>query len=56
MLPARPAWCTAGGPKALHQRGLAVRRRDWPAAAEPPRESLTFAQKISSYVDLVLES
>ena len=47
VLPTRPAWSTAQGARAADQRGLAVRRRDWPAAAEPPRESLTFAQKIS---------
>eukprot|EP01046_Picozoa_sp_COSAG06_P068580 COSAG06_NODE_18304_length_894_cov_1.289308_1_plen_90_part_00 len=29
MLPAGPAWCTAWGLRALHQRGLVVRRRDW---------------------------
>ena len=49
VLPTRPAWSTAQGARAADQRGLAVRRRDWPAAAEPPRESLTFAQKISTY-------
>ena len=48
LLAARPAWCTARWLRALHQRGLAVRHRDWPAAARRPRESLTFPQKISS--------
>ena len=48
LLPAGPAWCTAWGIRALHQRGLAVRRRDWPAAGEPPTESLTFPRKIST--------
>ena len=48
LLPAGPAWCTAWGLRALHQRGLAVRRRDWPAAGEPPTESLTFPRKIST--------
>ena len=47
LLPAGPAWCTAWGIRALHQRGLAVRRRDWQAAGEPPTESLTFPRKIS---------
>ena len=47
VLPTRPAWSTAQGARAADQRGLAVRRRDWPAAAEPPRESLTLSQKIS---------
>eukprot|EP01046_Picozoa_sp_COSAG06_P002644 COSAG06_NODE_95_length_24425_cov_882.571035_21_plen_111_part_00 len=32
LLPAGPAWCTAWGIRALHQRGLAVRRRDCMAA------------------------
>ena len=53
VLPARPAWCTARGLRALHQRGLAVRRRDWQAACEAPRESLTFVRKISSTVRVV---
>jgi hypothetical protein len=48
LLPAGPAWCTAWGPRALHQRGLAVRRRDWQAAGEPPTESLTLSRKIST--------
>ena len=46
VLPAGPAWCTARSPRALHQRGLAVRRRDWQAAGEPPTESLTLSRKI----------
>ena len=50
LLPAGPAWCTAWGPRALHQRGLAVRRRDWQAAGEPPTESLTLSRKISSII------
>ena len=50
VLPTRPAWSTAQGARAADQRGLAVRRRDWPAAAEPPRESLTLSQKISTVV------
>jgi hypothetical protein len=49
LLPAGPAWCTAWGLRALHQRGLAVRRRDWQAAARPPTESLTLSRKISMY-------
>ena len=48
LLPAGPAWCTAWGLRALHQRGLAVHRRDWQAAGEPPTESLTFPRKIST--------
>ena len=55
LLPTGPAWCTAWGLRALHQRGLAVRRRDWPAAGEPPTESLTFPRKISM-LDLQLYS
>ena len=47
LLPAGPAWCTAWGLRALHQRGLAVRRRDWQAAARRPTESLTLSRKIS---------
>eukprot|EP01046_Picozoa_sp_COSAG06_P039970 COSAG06_NODE_4787_length_3954_cov_12.519585_2_plen_111_part_00 len=47
LLPTGPAWCTAWGLRALHQRGLAVHRRDWQAAARPPTESLTFPRKIS---------
>eukprot|EP01046_Picozoa_sp_COSAG06_P037190 COSAG06_NODE_4173_length_4500_cov_10.549875_1_plen_104_part_00 len=31
LLPAGPAWSTAPGARAADQRGLAVRRRDWPA-------------------------
>jgi hypothetical protein len=48
LLPAGPAWCTARGLRALHQRGLAVRQRDWQAAGEPPTESLTLSRKIST--------
>jgi hypothetical protein len=49
LLPAGPAWCTARGLRALHQRGLAVRQRDWQAAGEPPTESLTLSRKISIF-------
>ena len=45
LLAAGPAWCTAWGLRALHQRGLAVRRRDWQAAARRPTESLTLSRK-----------
>jgi hypothetical protein len=47
LLPAGPAWSAAWGLRAADQRGLAVRRRDWQAAARPPTESLTFPRKIS---------
>ena len=47
LLPAGPAWSTAPGARAADQRGLAVRRRDWPAAGEAPTESLTLSRKIS---------
>jgi hypothetical protein len=47
LLPAGPAWSTAQGARAADQRGLAVRRRDWPAAGEAPTESLTLSRKIS---------
>jgi hypothetical protein len=50
LLPAGPAWSTAPGARAADQRGLAVRRRDWPAAGEPPTESLTFPRKISKSI------
>ena len=50
LLPAGPAWSTAQGGRAADQRGLVVRRRDWPAAGEAPTESLTFPRKISSTV------
>ena len=49
LLPAGPAWSTAWGVRAADQRGLAVRRRDWQAAARPPTESLTFPRKISMH-------
>ena len=52
LLPAGPAWSTAQGARAADQRGLAVRRRDWQAAGEPPTESLTLSRKISTYVVL----
>ena len=48
LLPAGPAWCTAWGLRALHQRGLVVHRRGWQAAGEAPTESLTLSRKISS--------
>ena len=57
LLAARPAWCTARGLRALHQRGLAVRHRDCrPRLQRGARakvyvpgyySSLTFPQKIS---------
>ena len=37
------------GLTALHQRGLAVRRRGWQAAGEAPTESLTPSRKTSGY-------
>jgi hypothetical protein len=52
LLPAGPAWSTAWGVRAADQRGLAVRRRDWQAAGEAPRESLDLPRKISSLLDL----
>ena len=48
LLPAGPAWSTAQGARAADQRGLVVRRRDWPAAGEAPTESLTLSRKIST--------
>jgi hypothetical protein len=48
LLPAGPAWSTAWGVRAADQRGLAVRRRDWQAAGEAPRESLDLPRKIST--------
>ena len=56
LLPAGPAWCTAWGPRALHQRGLAVRRRDWQAAGEAPRESLDLPRKISTVICVMVFS
>jgi hypothetical protein len=53
LLPAGPAWSTAQGARAADQRGLAVRRRDWPAAGEAPTESLTLSRKISTVVPAV---
>ena len=50
LLPTGPAWSTAQGGRAADQRGLAVRRRDWQAAGEPPTESLTLSRKISTYL------
>ena len=51
LLPTGPAWCTAWGLRALHQRGLVVHRRDWQAEGEAPTESLTLSRKISSTSD-----
>eukprot|EP01046_Picozoa_sp_COSAG06_P027142 COSAG06_NODE_2377_length_6984_cov_28.325635_8_plen_94_part_00 len=48
LLPTGPAWCTAWGLRALHQRGLVVHRRGWQAAGEAPTESLTLSRKIST--------
>ena len=50
LLPAGPAWSTAWGVRAADQRGLAVRRRDWQAAGEAPRESLDLPRKISKEI------
>ena len=45
----------AGG-MAADQRGLAVRRRDWPAAGEAPTESLTLSRKISMHSESYIVS
>ena len=50
LLPTGPAWCTAWGLRALHQRGLVVHRRGWQAAGEAPTESLTLSRKISIHI------
>ena len=47
LLAAGPAWCTARGLRALHQRGLAVRRRDWQAGRRGRRAKVSLFPKRS---------
>ena len=54
LLAAGPAWCTAWGLRALHQRGLAVRRRDWQAAARRPRPKVSLCPERSVLMQLWL--
>jgi len=51
LLPAGPAWCTAWGLRALHQRGLAVRRRDEGPAAHCCPSLGTFLRAFSDAAD-----
>ena len=50
LLPTGPAWCTAWGLRALHQRGLAVRRRDWQAVSGVVRCALIGLWTLQSYL------